>query len=92
MSREGNRIEPQGPLRVSANPPTEPAMPPKLEMPQEIRAGQVVNLIHLSDEWKLSEWSVGDLVLSQASLKHVLKLVEREMGQRKLIAPHRETR
>lgn len=45
-----------------------------------------------SDDWKMSDWRTSTLVLLQASLKHMLKLVEREMGQRKLISPHRETR
>lgn len=45
-----------------------------------------------SDTWAPSKWSTPSLVMTQAALKHMLKIVEREMGQRKLIAPHRETR
>jgi hypothetical protein len=45
-----------------------------------------------SGDWDTSAWSTPSLILTQAALRHMLKIVEREMGQRKLIAPHRETR
>lgn len=68
---------------------------PSMPMSQaeaSMQAGPVVGLVHLSDMWKLTEWSDGDLVLARASLKHVLALIEREAGSRGLISPTRGVR
>ncbi len=68
---------------------TEPAMPPRLGVPEALKPERLQAVFRQSDTWVTSEWTDGDLVLSSAALKHMLRLVEREMGKRKMISPTR---
>jgi len=79
------------PIHVSDAPATQPAMP-LIRVPEDLKADTVISLIHQSIKWKLPDWTDAELVLSRASLKHVLQRVEAEMGSRKLMPPSRGTR
>jgi hypothetical protein len=64
--------------------PTEPAMPPA-NRSITTEHQNLSLLVRESDGWVMPEWAPSDLALARAALRHMLSIVEREMGSRKML-------
>lgn len=52
-------------------------------------ARQLSEVFDTSDSWEMGGWSGPALVVSRAALKHMLSLVEKEMGKRGMMPVQR---
>lgn len=55
-------------------------------------SGALMSVFEGSEGWEMSDWTAPSLITARAGLRHMLQLVERELGQRKLLGTTRETR